>query len=717
MARNRGLKPRSSGQYDNRSHGRREGGGPPDDRTINTQVARVNLVRARWKEGPLIARPWPALGYEDPTQLVPGRKHIDSHGQNHWIVRAPVAKYIGIHEHFTFILYKPWEVETNPEVKKNNPYLVLYRAAKAALKAGNFGPGRKWDADWNKLMPTIGGDDTGGAPMSNPNAVGFFQGEIYANGDKDYIGNDRTLPLGAADGDDLQVVQIAGAAFDRLLDLLDTPKPDAEGDEEKEPWKFFKFGDPTGVPQEDGSVEGGKFIYVFNPKRAKVKDGDKGKIVTVGGQSFMLSRSSWEGKISQTQGYETALASVFKSEDGTKFTPDLDNDRAERVRDTFQFWWDDEESGQKGLLKVPSIEEQCVLIARAFQDVPKLLTYAWGDHDEFLSGEVQDILKQKRTAAMPGDDDERDAARGDDDDDDVEGDDDDDAPKAGKKVRTDPTQKTGKKKPADDEDDDTDGDDDDDADEKPAAGKKGDKKKPAKKDDDEDDDADDDTDAENADDDDAGDDDDDADDTDDTGDDEDEAEGEAEAGDDDDDADDSDDDEAGDDDDDTDEDAGDDDDADDTDDDDAGDDDDDDADAPKPGKKGDKKPAGKADKKPAGKKDDDDENAGYFAEGDDDKKPAGKKGDKKPAAKKDDDDDADDDDAGDDADDDKTASMKKSTDAARDRAGKRANLPPDKKGDGKKPAADKKPADKPADKKADKKPADKPAAGKTGKKK
>src|SRR6478736_7369936 len=119
MARDRNLRPRSPGHYDNTKHGRRENGGPPDDRTINPGAGKVNLMRPRWSEGPLVVRPYPPLNFEDPTQFVPGRRTIDSHGQALWAVRAPVAKYVGINEHYSWILDYPWDKEINPEVVKN----------------------------------------------------------------------------------------------------------------------------------------------------------------------------------------------------------------------------------------------------------------------------------------------------------------------------------------------------------------------------------------------------------------------------------------------------------------------------------------------------------------------------------------------------------------------------------------------------------------------
>ena len=389
---NRRLQPRGQSKYNNAVHGRRESSAPPDDRTINNALARVNLVRCKYNDGPMVIRPWPALDPVDPNNnLLPGRWGINPTEINPWIVRVPVAKYVGLNddkcERCTFILYEPWRHE---ECKGNNPYRVLFFAAKQAFDAGEFGTGQSWDPKWNKIMS---GGRGRGAELPGPSAMWFMQGFLLANGDKDYVA-DRGLPMGMDEKDDLVIAQLSSSAGDALVDLLGTPR--AEGNipeganEETHPHEFMRFGDPTGhyIPTTK-EVKGGIIATIFNPKKTKIE----GK------------NSSWNGEIKDAQGYEAAVNKSWTSENREKYINDLDADQVAKVFENWQFWFADEATKQQGILNVPSPEEQCVMLAKAFQSVPELIEYAWSDHeDEFMTEEVRGILRKRRSAVVPGDD-------------------------------------------------------------------------------------------------------------------------------------------------------------------------------------------------------------------------------------------------------------------------------------------------------------------------
>ena len=438
----RPIKPRSRDMYDNEAHGRRESNVPSDDRTLRTDLCRVNLVRPKYKEGPLIIRPWPALSYEQPDTPVPGRKSTRAHSQSHWIVRAPAVRYIGLEdcEKFTFLLYAPWEAQ---DQRNNNPVNILYRAARAAYRAGQFGPGRKWDSTWNRFMV---GDDQGGAQLSAPTALWFMQASVFINGDKDYSRGGRLQPLGWDSADELVVVQLPAGAGDRLLTVLDTPASDAgeiPPETDKEPWKFFKFGDPVGVfDKATGTINGGLIIGFFNPRKVRMlpprKPGEP-PCVDLAGNRRPLTTTSWNGEMPKFAGYEVALMRKFAGSDGTVFSADLTAQQVQRVRDTWQFWWDDPESGDRGLLYIPSVEEQMVLLARAFRTAPKLLEFAFADHPEYMTQDVRGILAQRRSVVVP----EADEA----DDDGGAG-----VPAPVITPRTDPTQKAAAPVPADEDD-------------------------------------------------------------------------------------------------------------------------------------------------------------------------------------------------------------------------------------------------------------------------
>lgn len=460
MARNRALKPRTPSTYENSSHGDWGSMLPRDDRTINTSLCKVNMIRPKFKEGPTTVRPWPALDYADPSKLVPGFKHADGHGQNIWVVSCPAVKFVGLPtgSQFTFLLYPPHLVDANPALKDENPYVILYNACANACEAGDFGPGRLWNPYWTKLLKRAKGQV--GTPLPKPNRIAFMQGEVYVAGDKDFIAlKDRGVPLGGHEKDDLVVLQFSGSSFISLLDLLDTEKaPVPAGDFTKQPWLKSQFGDPTGLPQADGSVKGGLFVHFFNPNKAKIVDGQikvrlkdgkvvqkNVKLVKASGQTYQKERTTWDGKIKDMQGYEIAVTSSYKDESQQIHAPDMDAARAERVRDHFQFWWDDEnDPNEKGLLRIPCVEEQCRYMAQGLAgvtEVDKLFRFAWGDHTEFFNDEINGILRARRVAVMPGTPEEKAAARA-----------------GGRQARTDPTMSPSQA-PADEIYDDVAGDD------------------------------------------------------------------------------------------------------------------------------------------------------------------------------------------------------------------------------------------------------------------
>lgn len=410
MAR-RPLKPRSDdGGYDNRAHGRSDSYLPADDHTLKDTLGPVTLIRPKLKDGPFRFRAWPQLSPSDPNnKLLPGRKSVDERAQTQWICRVPVAMFIGCRDKActqdSFVLHHP----KDRNVRGMNPYRELYWTCKNACKAGNFGQGRKWDSDWNKLMV---GEKGKGAPMSAPTSKWYLQGIVYQNGTRIYAAGEdrRDGPLGTCDGDDLVIIQLANSIGDNLLNMLDQRKvnvPD-DADEEKRPWELFKYGDAIGIhtpsnnpgdESDRGSVAGGLILTAFDPRAS--------------GEAFVNNKAmSWDGDMKALRKNEFSEHHIALSKKLTLgkhvFTPDLDKEQTARVFDKAQFWWDDPATGQEGLILVPSVEEQCLRIAKAFRTVPRLLEFAWSENPEYMTSDVIGVLRSRRSEVVPGLDDERD---------------------------------------------------------------------------------------------------------------------------------------------------------------------------------------------------------------------------------------------------------------------------------------------------------------------
>ncbi len=465
----RGLSSRKPADYDNEVHGRSETNSPPGDYTLNTGLVPVNLFRPKYEEGPMIFRPFPMLDYEKPqTMLQPSRKSPNPGGYTHWIVRVAAVSYVGSVEkkQVTFLLHHP----NDKDGKQNNPYRTLYYAAKAAHDSGKFSSNRRWDSEWNRL---IMGKKGSGAPLDRPSYLYFTQGAMLQNGEKVFMGDRRTLPFGLAKGDDLCVQQLKSSAGRALYALLDLERKSYDGDPEQDPGLPFKYGDPTGFfSAKKRKIEAGNFIMIFNPKVTKV-EGITGRSIQAGDNDDM-------GK-----GYDVQLLNEI-SLNKKLYLPDIDSAGVDQIFEKVCFWFDDEASGDRGLLNIAPPAQQCLWIAQAFQNVPKLIQYAWQDNPEFFTDEVNGVLRNRAQGSVPGDDEDEDDRRGsrrrddDDDDDDRRGsrnrrrDDDDDDRRGGGRSRRgddedddkparrrDPTQgrdddddKPARRRPADDEDDD-----------------------------------------------------------------------------------------------------------------------------------------------------------------------------------------------------------------------------------------------------------------------
>ena len=386
----RGIKRRKD-DYTNEQFGRGDSNMPQDDYTINDKLCRVNLVRPS-AEGLLVFRPWNQLDYNDPeNNLLPGRVSTHDRGQGLWMRRMRCASFVGIDSKFggrkiTFLICR----HGDKTAQSSTPYPVLYNAAKRAHTENKFACGRAWDGDWNKLLE---GGKNRGADLPAPTCKWFTQAEVYRNGDKDYL-DERTSPLGADPGDDLTMVQLPSGAGESIMSVLALRKEQVpEGiDLEKRPAAAFVYGDPCGFfNAKTRTVKGGLFFTLWNPKRnrAWVPPDDN---------------HSWDGKISDMQGYEVWVSKTYKY-NGMEIRPDLDTARVEEIFRKWQFWLPDADDTTKddGILCVLPVEQQALLLAQAFKPVPNLLRFAWAEHeDDFLTADVQAVLNSRSQVTRPG---------------------------------------------------------------------------------------------------------------------------------------------------------------------------------------------------------------------------------------------------------------------------------------------------------------------------
>jgi len=211
------------------------------------------------------------------------------------------------------------------------------------------------------------------------------------------------------------------------------PNENYTGDVDVNPAKAFLYGDPTGTySAEDNALRGGLFFTLYNPKKLSISKNSTQKLAPAEGEQ---SHDDEEGNFGS---YECAVSTSYNGPNG-KLSAGMNPDQVNNVFAKQLYLWPDtsdpDPNDNSYLLRIPSIEEQCVLLTRAFRLLPDLLRFCWADTPEYLAfSEVSSILNARTSTLVPegkkrrdddydDDDDDDDDDRYDDDDDD---DDDDD---------------------------------------------------------------------------------------------------------------------------------------------------------------------------------------------------------------------------------------------------------------------------------------------------
>jgi hypothetical protein len=416
------LKPRSRESVTNRQieaikdNGSRTGI-PAGDKSINPKLKNVRLERLRcYNGGKTVIRIWPMLDPENPTgSLLNGRLSAhDFAGLGGMSISEPVlcVQYAGINRDSGGLL----ALGENPEacsyiIAKNKsstiegvkfwdePYVKLYTVAKKAMDAGVFGDGRRaWDSAWNPLL-------RGKMPaLSAFKQKYFIVCSIYENGNEFNLDREKNeymmkgklisnetprngVPLGDGPNDPLIVIGVSVSAGKKILELCNREKEDWTGDEVAKPYLPFVYGDPTGrFDPATNTVKGGLFFTLYNPTKLTID-----------------SNSSFKGVANpQAVEYEAAVSKTYDGPGG-QLTPSLSEQQVDNVFNKHVFLWKAgaEDGDDSHLLQEISIEERCVLLAKAFKQVPKLLEFSWMSNPEYLNyAEVSAILNRRSLVAV-----------------------------------------------------------------------------------------------------------------------------------------------------------------------------------------------------------------------------------------------------------------------------------------------------------------------------
>ena len=420
----RSLKPRSRESVVNRnldSEADDQGGlVPRGNYFLNPGIQNVRLFFPKIsQEGKLVLRFWPMLDPENPdSNLLQGRLSADDYaGLGGMSISEPAytANFVGISkdsgykfvnddddiERCSYIIARSKAQKVEGYEFWDLPYVRLYVAAKKARDTGKFGRTGTWNSQWNELMPGI---------RKMPAMPGFkkqFFGvaSVAENGPRlnlqrehiEYTKDGKKVVedhprngvmLGDAPDDPLIVVPLTISAGNSILKLCNARKEDWSGDEVANPAVCFKYGDPTGrYNPQTNTVEGGVFFTVFDPDVMKIT---KNSTYVEGQQETTVTT------------YAAAVSKAIAGLDGKPVRATMSPEQADNVFNKHLFFWRDSKTdpADSFLLHQPTIEERCVLIAKAFKAVPDLLELCWMSSPEFLEFDsVKGILGNRTSVA------------------------------------------------------------------------------------------------------------------------------------------------------------------------------------------------------------------------------------------------------------------------------------------------------------------------------
>ena len=401
---NSNPRPRGKVGFDFGKNSRPKTGAPQDDRTLNPDGPRCDLVRPAWNGSTgTVVRLHPCLdiNIEDADVFAHGRVDCRDWQMSDWIRGYRAVKYVGIDQKVTFLLMDPEKEQAGEHVWTNNPYKILNDAVHQALKAESAMLGNR-DV-MARSWPNLVNKDSKKKAFNATTWLYFAQCSIYQHNGTVYV-KDGIPPRGLRDDDITQILELSKSGGEELITALDSRHEDFNGDAED----FDQFIYPNPV-----DLASGPFITIYNPDKHKAVE------VVMGAAEDTIEESDGP----EEEEYDESKDRARKKKGGSKemigwkiHIEDqflYSNDKKIRrgkvdltkwestLRDRL-VWWDN-------VLWVPSFEEQAKMLAAAFRSCPDLLYYGWKDNEEFFTDEVKGILQARTSgpgAEVPGDDDD-----------------------------------------------------------------------------------------------------------------------------------------------------------------------------------------------------------------------------------------------------------------------------------------------------------------------
>jgi hypothetical protein len=366
---------RRTGDYNLAQDTAGQRGIPQGDSTIKPGVS-VELVRPDFDAADsLIFRLLPCLTDEwtslDQARWMPYRYGGGVNEFTDWSRSFPAAKGFGIgKDRQTMLLYSRAQARNAADFDRNAlPYILMYNWAHDAAKKR-----RLPNQDWRDLV------DGRDKYLGSLTELYYMQALLYKRGSEIFV-KGGSPPKGAAPGDLPQIVQLTKSAGEKLLRMFNEALIESPNLPENhiDYWeRSMVYGDPV-------HPKWGRFIRVVNPKKGGGTDVDIGESQNWNQRAERNDRRSGGGD-DGFRGYDVAIDAQLTM-DGRVYpavSPQIPVAVAQRLKATAVFW--DE------VIHVPSVEEQCLILAKAFRQAAEFVRRAWADHPEYLSAEVETIL-------------------------------------------------------------------------------------------------------------------------------------------------------------------------------------------------------------------------------------------------------------------------------------------------------------------------------------
>jgi len=416
---------------------------PRNNHFINKNAKNVRLIQPDcYKKGGLLSiRIWNMLNPENPVDLMNGRtSQYDTAGLEGVSISEPVfvCSYAGVNRKTDRIIGHD-EKDCNPvsyiiaRSKQHvvegvdfweEPYVKFCKVAKDAHQSGRFSQNRKWDPDWNCLLPA-----TMNKAISPWKQQYFIVGSVYNNGPnldliREYSSYEKNgkvvekevardgVPLGDAAEDPVPLITVSASAGRKLLELMVRTKEKFQGDPDVDPAVMYKYGDPCGkFDAATRTVKGGVFFHLFNPDTFVPDKTDPVHKQLAGNTTYVFAAKQPDAKSSKLQKggeqvtlYEAAVTNGIKGPKGLVLRPDLSTEQVNNITSKHLFFWkdSDQDPADSFFLAEPSIEERCIWIANAFKFVPNLVKLCWMSNPEYLAFDaVKAVLNNRTQVVVP----------------------------------------------------------------------------------------------------------------------------------------------------------------------------------------------------------------------------------------------------------------------------------------------------------------------------